>query len=198
MRIRIEGDEHELVEKALVAAQRVIEALALHDQRLEPVRALMDATLEKSMTPRTKPRLRFHVRDERTLSKGVADWTTSSQYGNRSVDTGSSGPNYKYKVPIPQSAAVEDMGKMRTSMESLVEDIHESPRPTRNREDYYFRDGKTFPVYGARDYHLAAQAFWDEDMVDPALVALAEQRVRERAENDQVDPWKFPESSEEP
>ena len=198
MRIRIEGDEQELVEKALVAAQRVLAALAAHDERLAPVCALLDTTLEKSLAPRPKPRHRCHVRDERTLAQGVADWTTSSQYGNRSVDTGSSGPNYRYKVPIPQSAAIDDIGKMRASMEALVEDIHESPRPARDREDYYFRDGKTFPVYGARDYHLAAQAFWDEDIVDPRLAALAEQRVNERAENEQIDPWRFPESSEEP
>lgn len=196
MRIRIEGEEHELVEKALVAAQRVIEALAIHDERLAPVRALLDVTLEKSISPKTKSRQRFHIRDERSLLKSVADWTVDSQYANRSVDTGSSGPNYRYKVPIPQSASTEDVGKMRTSMEMLVSDLHESPRPSRNREDYYFRDGKTFPVYGARDYHLAAHAFWDDDIIDPALVALAEQRVAERAENDYVDPWKFPESSD--
>lgn len=197
MRIRIDGEEQELVEKALIAAQRILKSLASYDARLLPACEVLDDTLAKSLNPPTKPKQRFHVRDERTLSKGVADWTTSSQYGNRAVDTGSSGPNYRYKVPIPQSAAPEDVGKMRSSMEALVEDLHESPRPARSREDYYFRDGKAFPVYGARDYHLAAQAFWDEDFVDLRLVALANERVQQRAENEQIDPWRFPETSEE-
>jgi hypothetical protein len=188
MRIRIEGEEAELAAKALEAARQILRALESYEPQLSKAVQLLDSLSKAEEAPAPKRRFRFHVRDERALSKGVAEWTTASQYGQRAVDTGSSGPNYKYKVPIPKAAAVEDIGQMRTSMESLVEDLHESPRPARNREDYYFRDGKAFPVYGARDYHLAAHAFWDEEL-DPHLIELANERAQQREANSEIDPW---------
>ena len=191
MRIRIDGDEAELTAKAFEAACQVLRALQPYEPQLAKALDALVEVVEKSQVP-AKRRPRFHVRDEQALSKGVAEWTTSSQYGQRAVDTGSSGPNYKYKVPIPKAAAVDDIGLMRTSMESLVGDLHESPRPSRNREDYHFKDGKAFPVYGARDYHLAAHAFWDEEL-DPTLIELANQRIAERAANSEIDPWVLPE-----
>jgi hypothetical protein len=189
MKVRIEGTEEEMASKALAAAKSVLRALVEHDPRLEKALDALEEPEDVEKAQTKKPRLRFHVRDERTLSKNVADWTVGGHFGNRSVDTGSSGPNYKYKVPIPAAVAQVDVGKTREAMEQLVDNLLDDNRRMRNREDYYFRDGKSFPVYGAREYHLAAHAFWEDDVVDEALRELATIRAEERKESVAIDPF---------
>ncbi len=189
MKVRIEGTEEEMASKSLAAAKHVLKELSAHDPRLLKALQALDERDEMEKAEVKKPRPRFHVRDERTLSKNVAGWTVGGHYDNRSVDTGSSGPNYKYKVPIPAAATTVDVGKTREAMEQLTEHLLDDNRRIRNREDYYFRDGKSFPVYGAREYHLAAQAFWEDDVVDEALRELATIRAEERKESVAIDPF---------